>query len=63
MGHLKIASCLFLVGYVLCHVPFCPIYAPGGASLRQAQDKFSWQFAVGSFAIAEYTVDSFAPSS
>ncbi len=35
MGHFKITSCLFLAVYVLGHVPFCPIYAPGGASLGQ----------------------------
>ena len=26
MGHLLIASCLFLVVYALRHVPFCPMW-------------------------------------
>ncbi len=34
MGHFKITSHLFLAVYVLGHVPFCPIYAPGGAVVR-----------------------------
>ena len=34
MGHFKITSCLFLAVYVLWHVPFCPIYAPGGQLSR-----------------------------